>query len=153
MPLYSLQCPDCLVVNEHFMGMDDASLIVDCPSCGHGLTRKHHRHYMSDVPHIQGDTVAGGCNYNYYDTGLDCHINGRRHRAEEMKRQNVTEYNPDMELQKHRQEALRIIRSAPKGDAEASKAAGAELEVAKNKRAKKNIDRVWEKAGLSSALE
>ena len=154
MPLYSLQCPDCLLVSEHFMGMDDNDAMVKCPGCEHGMTRERHRHYMSDIPQIQGDTVAGGCNYsNYYDEGLDCYITSKRHRADEMKRQGVVEYAPDPDMKKHRDEQRYIRQNSVRGDADAAKAIRKEVKAAKDKRIKKSVDRAFDKAPLPTLPE
>ena len=140
MPLYSLQCPDCLEVAEHFMGMDDNSLLVKCPECGRGLTRELNRHYMSDLPSIQGDTVAGGYSWNYYDENLGCHIKSKRHRDEEMKRRDLSEWVPDPIYKKYSEESSYIKRNSAPGDADAAVALRESKQTAGTERRHAAID-------------
>ena len=145
MPLYSLQCPECREIAEHFMGMDDNSLLVKCPSCGHGLTRELNRHYMSDIPQIQGDTVAGGCNYSgYWDDGLDCYVKSKKHRANEMKKQGLSEYSPDPVMKAHRDEQRYIRNNSKPGDAQAVRAINKEKKAAQTKRREAAVDRAFD---------
>ena len=154
MPLYTLQCPDCLEISEHFMGLDDNSLIVKCPECGHGLTRQFHRHYMSDLPRIQGDTVSGGCNYSgYYDEGLDCWIKSKAHRQAEMAKQGVVEYSPDPKYKKFRDEQSYIRKHAKPDDAQAVRAINEQKKAAATTRRKEAVDKAFDNAPLPKLPE
>jgi len=148
MPLYSLMCPDCGIVNEHFMGVDDTLLVVECPECGHGLTRKSHRHYMSDIPQIQGDTVAGGCNYNYYDENLECQITSKQHRKNEMAKQGLRDYSPDPEMRKFRDEQVYVLKHTERGDRQAAKEIHKKTKAATQRRRERAIDEIFDKAPL-----
>jgi len=153
MPLYDLECPECQTVSEHFMTTDDKWLLVRCPECCHGLQRGHHKKYADMRLQIQGDTVSGGCNYNYYDEHLDCQITSKQHRADEMRKQGVRDYSPDPEMQRHRDEQKYIKNNSKPGDANAVKAIQKEKTAATRKRQEAAIDRAFDKAPLPALPE
>jgi len=150
MPFHDLKCPECEAVSEHLMGKDDKWLLVKCPSCGRKLTRGDNKHYAGMRIQIQGDTVAGGCNYNYYDEHLDCHIKSKQHRADEMKRQGVREYTPDPVMKAHRDEQRYIKNHSKPGDAQAARAINKEKKAAQTKRQQAAVDRAFDNAPLPS---
>ena len=148
MPFYDLQCPDCTMTSEHFMGMDDKWVLVKCPHCGHGMTRGDHKKYAGMVVQIQGDTVAGGCNYNYYDENLECQITSKQHRQDVMEKQGVRDYSPDPVMKKHRDEQKYIRENSKPGDVDAAKAIGREKKAAITKRRLAAVDRAFDKTPM-----
>ncbi len=89
--LHDLRC-DCGHVSEFALSHDEGHKVVQCEQCGGDMTRKTHKQFT--VPSIQGDTVAGGVNYEYYDVNLQTQIKGKQHREEVMKRQGVRPHSP-----------------------------------------------------------
>jgi putative FmdB family regulatory protein len=148
MPLYDLICPKCDQESEHLLGMDDQWLHVKCPSCGEKMTRGSNKKYHGMRVLIQGDTVAGGCNYDYFDENLGCHIKNKQHRAEVMKQQGVREYSPDPVMQKHRDERKHIRKNSKPGDIDAAKAIHKEKKAAQTKRQQAAVDRAFDNAPL-----
>ena len=148
MPLYDLTCPTCGSDSEHFMGMFDAILLVKCPVCGEKMTRREHKKYAGMKVQIQGDTVAGGCNYDYFDESLDCHIKNKQHRKDEMRKQGVQEYVPDPVMQKHRKEQAYVKRNSKPGDAQAARAIAKEKKAATRKRQEAAVDRAFDKVPM-----
>jgi len=148
MPLYDLICPKCDTTSEHLLGMDDQWLHVKCPSCGEKMTRGSNKKYAGMKIMIQGDTVAGGCTYDYFDENLDCQIRSKRHRAEEMKRQGVQEYTPDPVMRGHRLEQKYIRENSKPGDIEAAKAIHKEKKAAQTKRQQAAVDRAFDKVPM-----
>ncbi|HUX77149.1 MAG TPA: hypothetical protein VMY40_10970 [Anaerolineae bacterium] len=140
MPIYSLQCPECSVVSEHIMGMGDNWAQVKCTDCGLPLNRGQHRAWSCDLPTIQGDTVAGGCNYFYHDKALGMDIRGKEHRDRLMKERGLVEYSPDPEMKKHRDEARYIREQSHKGDPDAAAAIRKEHKTAERKRAMRTAE-------------
>jgi hypothetical protein len=150
MPCYSLFCPNCEQVSEHVMGCDDVSLHVKCPVCARSLTRQLNRDLVADVRtiHIQGDTVAGGCSYDYYDENLGVQVRSKQHRKEEMLKQGLREYSPDPEFKKIRDERMYIKKHSNRRDPEA-KAQLKSLSVeAQHKRRKKQVDKAFDSVPL-----
>ena len=140
MPFYTLICQKCGRVEEVLQGVNDAAVVLQCASCGADITRRENRAYAADMPLIQGDTVAGGCNYDgYFDDGMGLWIKGKRHRAEEMKKRGLTEYSPSSEYAKHRDEAKYIRAHAPKNDKAALNAAREQYKIADEKRKRQAI--------------
>ena len=124
MPLYSLECPECGDLAEYFQGVDDRFAEVECEKCGAVMTRATDRAYYADRVMIQGDTCAGSCNFsNYYDDGLDMHIESRDHRKRVMKEKGLSEYVPNPDMKAARKEARYILDHSPKGDKTALAAA------------------------------
>lgn len=144
MPLYDLTCPKCQMDSEHLMGMDDGHVQIKCPGCGEKMTRLEHKKYAGMKIQIQGDTVAGGCPYDYYDDNLGCHIKNKQHRQDEMKRQGLKEYTPDPVMYAHRREQAYIKRNSKAGDAQAARAIAKEKKAAKTKRQEAAIDRAFD---------
>jgi len=138
--IYELEC-DCGAHSDHIMMMDEMEKWVKCPECGADICRRHHRVYTP--PMIQGDTVSGGCNYDYYDPNLECHIRSKKHREDEMKRQGLREYSPDPVMKKHRDEVRHIRNNTEPGDAAAAAAIRKEHKAADTKRKQAAIDRVF----------
>jgi putative FmdB family regulatory protein len=153
MPLYDLKCPDCQMVSEHIMGVQDQWLIVKCPHCGHGLRRGDHKHYEGMRIQIQGDTVAGGCNYNYYDEELGCQIKNKQHRADEMKKQGLQDYSPNPEYKKFRDEQRYIKKHSKPGDADAAAALKQQQKAAVTKRREDAVDRAFDNAPMPALPE
>ena len=148
MPLYDLTCPKCEMDSEHLMGMDDGHAQIKCPGCGEKMTRLEHKKYAGMKIQIQGDTVAGGCNYDYYDENLDCQITSKQHRLDEMKKQGLKEYTPDPMMKAHRDEQRYIRKNSKPGDAQAARAINREKKAAKTKRQEAAIDRVFDDAPM-----
>jgi len=148
--LHDLQCPKCEMVSEHLLGKDDRWVEVKCPGCGVKMTRGDNKKYAGMIIHIQGDTVAGGCNYNYYDENLGCQIGSKQHRADEMKKQGVREYAPDPVIKAHRDEQRYIKKNSNPGDAQAAKAIQVEKKAAQYKRVKASADRAFDSVPLPS---
>lgn len=148
MPLYTMRCDDCQKVSEHIMGMDDNFVMVKCPMCGLLLSREKNRDWRADRPQIQGDTVAGGCNYNYYDENLGVQITSKQHRQSEMRRQNLREYSPDPEFSAIRKEKRYIKDNTKPGDVDAARAQARLSKTAITKRRERQIDAVFDAAPL-----
>ena len=148
MPFYDLTCPKCGMDSEHLMRMLDAILLVKCPGCGEKMTRREHKKYAGMQIQIQGDTVAGGCTYDYFDESLDCHIKSKQHREDEMKRQGVQEYAPDPEMKAHRVEQKYIRQNSRPGDAQAARAINKEKKAATTKRREAAVDRAFDKVPI-----
>jgi len=149
MPIYTLQCKACHSLSEHIMGMlDGHESEIKCPTCGERMNRRDNRAYWAEGIQIQGDTVAGGCSYDYYDENLGVHVRSKQHRKDEMLKQGLREYAPDPEIKKYRDEARYIKSSAPKGDREAGAAARKLAKEAQVVRRKKQISRVMDSAPL-----
>ena len=139
MPIYTLICK-CGLEDEVLQEPYDSDVEVLCDACGEIMTRRNNRAYYRDVPDIQGDTVAGGCNYsNYYDEGLEAFITSKEHRAKVMKEKGLSEYSPDPMVKHHFDEAKYIRQHAPKGDRTAAAAARAEVKQADQKRKRNAI--------------
>ena len=118
MPTYAFTCPNCGSYREVVRDIEDRTLPVDC-QCGVSMERLYH----GLPPMIQGDTVAGGCNYSGYDDSLGMSLTGRAQQREEMKKRDLVRYEPDPEMQKYRDEANYIRSHAPQGDRKAKQAA------------------------------
>jgi len=146
--IYTLECPDCMDLTEFAMGMDDGHIVVDCPSCGRGMTRRDNRNYQSDPVEIVGETCSGNrrVSYEYMDPTLG-YVKSKQDRAEKMKRKGLVDYTPDPNMYKHRAEARRIRSQAnPAGDIEAAKAIRTELKAADLKRRVAGVKRAFDKA-------
>lgn len=89
MPVYTFVCPACGVLREEIMGCHDTHELT-CSVCGIDMNR----HWQSDMPYVQGDTVAGCCNYSGFDTGLGCEVRSRTHRREIMAEKGLRECEP-----------------------------------------------------------
>jgi len=138
MPFYTLECPNCCLRSEHNLGMNDSlDNLIECPMCGDNMTRRHDRIY--DVPQIQGDTVAGGYERYGYDEGLDAVVKNKQHRKDLMEQKGLTEYVPDPEMKKHRDEARYIRGRSSKSDPDAQAAIKKEYKTALDKRRNRNI--------------
>jgi len=147
--LYDLQC-ECGEVTEFMMLMDDTDKVVQCDACEGDMTRRKNRLY--DVPQIAGDTVSGGCSYQYYDENLGQQITGKQHRKDVMKQRGLTEYSPDPQMKKHRVEARYIANQANGSDPEAKAAIRREYKTASDTRRNRNLEKSlsdsFEKIGL-----
>jgi len=143
--LFDLECDYCGLLSEHQMMSDEIDKWVECPHCGGQLCRRLHRLYTP--PMIQGDTVSGGCNYSgYYDEGLGEVVLSKAHRASLMEQKGLTEYNPDPEMKRHRDEMKYIRGSAKPGDPEAMAAVRNEQKTASDKRRNKIVESTMKKA-------
>ena len=114
MPIYTLICGNCRQTSEHIMHHDEHMAEVGCPVCGVALTRMKNRAWMIDGPsmQVQGDTVPGGCCYDYWDENLGVRVRSKQHRQSEMLKQGLSEYSPDPEFQSFRDEASYIKKHA-----------------------------------------
>jgi len=132
------------------MGMDDVYKIVQCEACGGDMSRRQNR--LFDVPQIAGDTVAGGCNFSYFDENLDTQITSRQHRKDVMKQKGLTEYNPDPEMKAHRTEARYIRERSQPNDPVAKAAIQNEYKTAtdkrRNKLVRKSLDKSFKELGV-----
>jgi putative FmdB family regulatory protein len=145
MPIYELECDYCGLRSEHHLGMNDSlDDWLDCPQCTGKICRRHNRIYS--VPTIQGDTVAGGCSYEYFDDGLGEYVKSKKHRKELMKEKGLTEYNPDPELQKHRDEAMYIRKNSNIKEPGALAAVRKEHKTAADKRRDRIVKKTFSKA-------
>jgi hypothetical protein len=150
MPLYSLECPRCGDLDEHFLGINDAQVEVPCDHCGWAMTRAADRAYYADPIAIQGDTCAGCENFsNYYDDALEVVIESRDHRKRIMEERKLTEYEPTAEGKAARKEARYITDNAPPGDKKALAAARQQSRDMDGKRKKRVIKAATEKARRS----
>lgn len=114
---YDLECR-CGVVSEFMMSANDIDVEFSCPECGEILTRRNNR--VFNVPIIQGDTVSGGCSYDYYDDALGMHISSRHQRSEEMKKRGLVEYEQNPTIKKIRDENSYVRRNSNPGDPDAA---------------------------------
>ncbi len=128
--------------------MGDGHALMKCPACGEKMTRLEHKKYAGMKIQIQGDTVAGGCTYDYYDDNLGCQINSKQHRLDEMKKQGLTEYTPDPVMKAHRDEQAYIKKNSKAGDAQAARAINKEKKAAKTKRQEAAVDRAFDNAPM-----
>jgi len=150
MPLYSLECDRCHVLDEHLQEPNDTHLPVECENCGWEMTRFKNRAYYADPIAIQGDTCAGSENYsNYFDDGLDTFVTSRDHRKKIMKERGLTDYQPTAEGAAARAESAYIRKNAPKGDLKALEAARQQSRDLDGKRKKRVIKAATEKARRS----
>ena len=150
MPIYTLICGNCRQTSEHIMHHDEHMAEVGCPVCGVALTRMKNRAWMIDGPsmQVQGDTVPGGCCYDYWDENLGVRVRSKQHRQSEMLKQGLSEYSPDPEFQSFRDEASYIKKHAPTGDANAAIAQRKLAKEATSKRREKQIRKTFENAKL-----
>ena len=95
--------------------MDDAK-IVNCTQCGQPMRRAYFT-----PPMIAGDTVSGGCSYQYYDHAMGCYVDGKSDRAEKMKKLGLEEYTPDPEMKRQRDEIRYIKKHATKEEIRVAK--------------------------------
>jgi len=89
---------------------------------------------------IAGDTVSGGCNYQYFDHAMDCYVDGKSDRAEKMKKLGLEEYTPDPEMKRYRDEISYIRKHAAKDEIPAAKQEAKEIsKKAERKRREKIV--------------
>lgn len=141
--IYKLKCPSCLGCDDYNMAMNDVDAVVPCEFCGAEVSRKTCRVWEPTFQ-IQGDTVPGGCSYDYWDGNLGVRVKGKRHRQDEMKRQGLREYAPDPEMKKYRDEARYVKSHASAADPDARAAVRAINKEAGNVRRRRNIERVFD---------
>lgn len=117
MPIYCFCCPQCGTLREVFRPMSQYDLPLSC-ECGISMNR-----YFTP-PMIAGDTVAGGCDYNYYDVALGTQVHGKQHREQIMRERGLTEYVPDPTFAPERDEMHYIQKHMgdPKSDPDARRA-------------------------------
>ena len=152
--IYTLHCKECGTTDEFIQGKDDTNVVVQCDFCGGDMTRKNNRHYQADLADIRGETCAGNrqVSYDYMDPTLG-HVKNRQDRKDKMAARGLVDYEPNPEMQKHRDEAKRIQRQAnPAGDKEAAKAIANEHKVAGQKRKRANIKREFDKADKAAGI-
>jgi len=133
--IYKLRCPTCRKAQDHNLAMNDVNAVVPCEFCQAEVSRKLDRVWEPTFS-IQGDTVPGGCSYDYVDGNLGVRVKSKRHRLDEMKRQGLREYAPDPESKAARDEAQYIRTHAGPSDLGAPAAAKKVVsEMAKKKQA------------------
>jgi len=150
MPIYTLICGNCSQYSEHVMNSDQHMHEVKCPVCGVALTRMANRAWMVDGPsmQMQGDTVPGGCSYDYWDPNLGVRVRSKQHRKDEMLKQGLSEYSPDPEFKAIRDEASYIKAHSAPGEADAAVAQRQLAKTATAKRREKQIRKTFEDAKL-----
>jgi len=146
MPIYELECSFCGLHSDHIFGMDEMDKKAECPHCGENLCRREHRFYTPPI--IQGDTVAGGCSYNYFDEGMNEYVTSKQHRKDLMEQKGLVEYAPDPEMKKHRDESRYIRKNMKEGDGQALAAIDKEHRAAQEKRRTKQVE-----ASINKALD
>ena len=145
--IYKLRCPTCRKADDYHLAMNDVDAVVPCESCGHEVSRRENRVWEPTFQ-IQGDTVPGGCSYDYWDGNLGVRVKSKGHRQDEMKRQGLREYAPDPELKKYRDEARYVRTHAPAGDTAAKMAAHRLYREASAVRKQRVVDDVFDKAPM-----
>jgi hypothetical protein len=143
--IYKLICPKCHKADEHCLSMHDVNVSVPCEFCGAEVSRKVDRVWEPTFS-IQGDTVPGGCSYDYIDGNLGVRVKSKRHRQDEMKRQGLREYAPDPELKAARDEAHYIRTHAGPNDLGAPAAAKLVTTQASKKKQAARIKDMMDKA-------
>jgi hypothetical protein len=143
--IYKLRCPNCLEADDYNLAMDDVDAVVPCEFCGMDVSRKTDRVWEPTFS-IQGDTVPGGCSYDYWDGNLGVQVKGKRHRQDEMKRQGLREYAPDPELKAARDEAHYIRTHSRAGETSAKEAASQIVKTASKKKQAARIKDMMDKA-------
>ena len=131
MAFYDLEC-GCGAISEHMMGMNETDVMVSCPACGSKICRRDNMVFYP--PQIQGETVAGGMSWNYYDENLGEQVKSKQHRKDLMEKKGLVEYSPDPAMKKHRDEARYIKSISKPGDASARAAIRKEYKTANDTR-------------------
>jgi len=144
--LFTLSCDGCGFIDEYIFDAREENKQCPCVECGDTLSTKTHRLYLCDIPQITGDTVSKGMNWNYYDDALGIQIHGKQHRADEMEKRGLTDYNPDPVMKAHRDEARRIRENSVPSDADAQAAIAKEYKTATDKRHDRNIRASFDKS-------
>lgn len=148
MPIYCGECGSCGKVSEFLFGANDPRT-CHCPECGDKFELEGHRRWDMERVNISGDTCAGSVNYSgYYDEGLGEYVLSRSHRKLLMDEKGLTEYSPDPEMKKHRDEARYIREHARPGDPSAAAAARKEYKTAADKRTRRLVDESFKKAKI-----
>jgi len=95
MPWYSYLCQHCGTLTELQQSIKERHDHALCRECGLPAARD----WTTDLRSVslQGDTVAGGVNYEGYDQALGQHIRGRSHLREVMKSRGLEYYDPPSE--------------------------------------------------------
>ena len=150
MAWYTLECPNCGVVDEYQFDakLDDKQ--AKCVECDTTLRTTENRLYGIDKPRIEGETCAGSCTYEQFDEGLDEYVTSKQHRKELMKRKGLTEYNPDPTMKKHRDEARYIRNRSKTNDPDAHAAIRKEYKTAGDKRRKRLVKESLDKSFKSA---
>ena len=133
---YDLKC-SCSVVTEFMMGMEEVDKIVYCPSCNKKINRREHR--VLNAPQIITESGPRGVSYNYWDENLETHVKNKQHRKDLMEEKGLTEYNPDLSMKKHRDEARYIREQALPNDEQAKAAIRKEYKTAHDTRLDRNV--------------
>jgi len=115
--IYTYKCPACRTIREEIQGVNDHHSLK-CPVCGIDMDRD----WQADLPSIQGDTCAGGCNYMGYDETLGVELRGRTHRNQVMKEKGFREYTPDPKMKAYRDEIGYVQKHAQHSDRKARRA-------------------------------
>lgn len=116
MPIYEFHCEKCAVYQEELQSMNEEHVSY-CKRCGCKMDRIFSPAYlMGDLPQT-GATVMG------WDEHLGCEVRGRAHHKQLMEQRGLTEYVPDPEWVKCRDEARYIEKhdAGPTGRAAANK--------------------------------
>jgi len=143
--IYKLQCPKCGKQDEYHLAMCDSGAVVTCDNCSSAVYRSLHRVYEPTFS-IQGDTVPGGCSYDYWDGNLGVRVKSKAHRADEMKRQGLREYAPDPELKVARDEAEYIRTHSAPVDSGWKEAANGVVKAASKKKQAARVKEMFDKA-------
>lgn len=126
--IYIMEC-GCGRIGEFEFSMHDPEKRAPCPRCGAMVTD---RRFDLEGVQIQGDTVPGGCTYNYYDDNLGCQIGSKQQRADEMKRQGLQDYAPHPQIAEAQREArYQMKQAAPHEKSAATSAARKTIRDAK----------------------
>jgi len=139
MGIFTLSCDGCGFIDEYIFDAREDNKNCPCENCGDTLYTKSNRIYHSDIPQINGETVAGGMKWSYFDDALGVQIENKQHRADEMEKRGLTEFVPDPVMKAHRDEARYIRERSGKGDADAQAAIAKEYKTANDTRHDRNI--------------
>ena len=146
MAWYTMECPDCTLIDEYQFDAKLSGKSAECHNCEKVLYTVENRIYRADIPRIEGETCSGSCSYSGYDEGLDEVITSKQHRSEVMKRKGFTEYNPDLSMKKHRDEARYIRERSLPNDSDAAAAIDKIYKAAGDKRRTRLVEESLDKS-------
>lgn len=152
MAFYTMEC-GCGCMAEYEMS-PSGPLTCGCQQCGAELDVRRNRVWQIDGPSMSfsGLPTTGAVFDGYYDESLETYVKSKQHRQDVMDRRGLSEFEPDPEMKRHRDEAKYIKSQAPKGDPGAAAAARREHKTASEKRTKRNTEaalkKEFDKAGI-----